>query len=1335
MSDTTKTPAPLVIKANKPTQASLFNFFGKKDPGAKVEGSNAEGTDPKRKKEKDGTVKTGSLFTPLAPAMMTPFVSSADDNKKKNAADDAYLNANLCENSNLCGLEGSQQEISPSLDRTQVPESGSEGADECIIIADSLANDKNRDPVNDHVSEAETMDSAVPDKSIAEGRSTDGENVKPYTSEAQSENRQSNEDTVSNETASAVSSAAADETPTEIPSAMEVVELLDEESSKSSDSGRPVRNVKKPDYFTVQKPSPSKRKGRAAKGSAAKIGAKSATGKGKGKTTSKETESQVKETIEASETDVVDDMKADVTVDLVADSAKEESKKPEKIESVAAVLPAEAAIRVQCCKDKITKLVGELTALETMHDLCDTKIDVKDYFQMLLKKSLEAQSSASTSSSGTADAASAKLGDTSATEVSESIPAGDKASENHIDSGTQEVSLARELIAACTQGSSEPLSELAQKISTMLREAIDFISNGSNSCADVDMLCSRVKPILEKYASDTIVLGEEVKQIATRESYGARAKSAIAFEDTDSSAIWRWELTTTSSLPKESQSIIKDIRIVRTRHGKAVKALAKVTEQITKTPTDEAKISGHDERAVKAVAEVEKAKEKRRELERKRAEVRAKEAEKKRQHDEAKEAKRKEKEDIATAKKLESEKAAAEKAEAKAQERAVKDAEKAQKEAEKVQKEAEKAAEKAAQQAKLNKQRNMFSSFFAGGSASSSSAPSTMVSTNRPSPEGLSTTVVASPTDVVLSLAGEASAASTLGDDEVELVKDSRVNAHMSRPSVKLGNQQRYTAQLNQRRNGKSINNSKFETQLNCGMSMADIALTYKESRREQTRRLRRPSVKISVTVNKDQQNAFRAEEEYSEIKEIPIDRRMRTLSFHEDVRPAYVGTFSKHSNVLNGRNPFTTDDKLFDYDFDSEAEWEEGEDEGEDLANSDGEDDDDENELEYNDFFLHDNDFGSDADSDGEEMAAVTISRKKRDDRSRIGPYFILSKPAVAAVSDSQLAVAANKPSHAMKKEARSTVTVDFGGNSCADIDKLATYYAVVYPGIETASLGMAADKQSANEAAAEEKAEKSPKGATDEVLHSLARFVHGKKEGMDKLIASFHVDHPQFSQQISKAETKRRILEIAEKERHPEGYGCARWVCRKNFIEQHAEAMGALDAPQYTPAKVAKKANTKSEKTTEKVTTKEDVEDQGAGSMAKTAVPVAKASAKKPMKRITLFPPSGSQEIGAPSATTATTTSPTSVQTKPIMEAFTSITSPESGLMPTGASAATQIRSSSTPSASTADDGVMDVDCTENCDPSCSSTKPSSGQVLKGGEYGKMDIVDLVDSPGKNL
>ncbi|KAF3479486.1 chromatin assembly factor 1 subunit A [Arthroderma uncinatum] len=76
----------------------------------------------------------------------------------------------------------------------------------------------------------------------------------------------------------------------------------------------------------------------------------------------------------------------------------------------------------------------------------------------------------------------------------------------------------------------------------------------------------------------------------------------------------------------------------------------------------------------------------------------------------------------------------------------------------------------------------------------------------------------------------------------------------------------------------------------------------------------------------------------------------MKVLSFREDVRPPYQGTFTKRIQQRSARklcrNPFWRGVPDFNYDYDSEAEWEEpeeGEDivsEGEDEMSDDGEDD-----------------------------------------------------------------------------------------------------------------------------------------------------------------------------------------------------------------------------------------------------------------------------------------------------------------------------------------------------------------------------------------------------------
>ncbi len=49
-----------------------------------------------------------------------------------------------------------------------------------------------------------------------------------------------------------------------------------------------------------------------------------------------------------------------------------------------------------------------------------------------------------------------------------------------------------------------------------------------------------------------------------------------------------------------------------------------------------------------------------------------------------------------------------------------------------------------------------------------------------------------------------------------------------------------------------------------------------------------------------------------------------------------------------------------------------------------------------------------------------------------------------------------------------------------------------------------------------------------------------------MDKLVNTFHDDHSN----IAKAQIKKKISEIAEKEKHADGYGSARWVVKADAV-----------------------------------------------------------------------------------------------------------------------------------------------------------------------------------------
>ncbi|XP_074598012.1 chromatin assembly factor 1 subunit A-like [Brevipalpus obovatus] len=57
-------------------------------------------------------------------------------------------------------------------------------------------------------------------------------------------------------------------------------------------------------------------------------------------------------------------------------------------------------------------------------------------------------------------------------------------------------------------------------------------------------------------------------------------------------------------------------------------------------------------------------------------------------------------------------------------------------------------------------------------------------------------------------------------------------------------------------------------------------------------------------------------------------------LSFEENLRPAYYGTWSKRPKVVSGRRPFSKESDVLNYEVDSDEEWEEGDD-GESIAST----------------------------------------------------------------------------------------------------------------------------------------------------------------------------------------------------------------------------------------------------------------------------------------------------------------------------------------------------------------------------------------------------------------
>jgi hypothetical protein len=584
------------------------------------------------------------------------------------------------------------------------------------------------------------------------------------------------------------------------------------------------------------------------------------------------------------------------------------------------------------------------------------------------------------------------------------------------------------ILCCVIQGSCSPLSALVvdvkKSLSQLMSSCVAVINEGLSGSdgegkiglteLSVHLLAlhpgSGLLKALFNFESQTGALSElrvVINSVALREAHGFRGKDAIAFEDTDLLGIWAWEVTKKeSTFSKEELAIVKECCSNRRRYGRAVKAFMDSLEQLQKSASlDNPKVLQAEEKASKAFAEVEKAKEKRMEAERKKqVECRERVA-----REQAKEEKLREKEEVLRRKKevsaLETTAAADKKREAeerKAEERAAVE------------------AEKKLIEDKKEKQRKMMQGFF-----------------------------VSKPKPIAPALAPSSSSADALLTAEVyDLSGDNAVQQTTALAIKKKRTFDEAAFEIIAR--GEEVDRSAVLR------SFRQRHIAMKESGKSNPFK-KRPKVKIQVPVEVSNGDVFGAES-YTELTDKYIDGKMKLFQFHEYEKTKYWGTFSKKSVIVRGRTFNKRDEELRNYDVDSAEEWEDDEEVGEDIIDSDDDKDPDEpnepNELVYDDFFRHDDDFGSDNEEDG---VRANIPRFAVVGKSVAGPRFIQTSPvyhdAAGALADS--ISPSNKPldSEVAERPALIACSFDNDGNMvrCADMDKdvsrLLNFFTVVYP------------------------------------------------------------------------------------------------------------------------------------------------------------------------------------------------------------------------------------------------------------------------------------------------
>ena len=298
-------------------------------------------------------------------------------------------------------------------------------------------------------------------------------------------------------------------------------------------------------------------------------------------------------------------------------------------------------------------------------------------------------------------------------------------------------------------------------------------------------------------------------------------------------------------------------------------------------------------------------------------------------------------------------------------------------------------------------------------------------------------------------------------------------------------------------------------------------------------RRTRRFPLSVYVTVMPDA-NAF-DEQPFAEPRTVHVPNKFRFLSFHEDYRPAYRGTWSKRSTIVTGKTPFGKDSTCLDYDYDSEVEWEEGDDEiGEDVdddsKNQEEEEEDNSAKVyDYDDGFCVADDQYLDTDEDMDEETKALYRKKlqKVDDGVSANRICIVG-PSLGGLPPSEDAILALLDGFE-KDEALDLLKLHKGKNMSQDLLWLDAFAPDNIDELDPSSepeKPIAPGSSATNDE------------YTVEEIRTLASFVHHNSlNSKDKLIEELRNANPNVFD--SRAKATRKLVSIAEKKKHPSGTG----------------------------------------------------------------------------------------------------------------------------------------------------------------------------------------------------
>lgn len=317
-------------------------------------------------------------------------------------------------------------------------------------------------------------------------------------------------------------------------------------------------------------------------------------------------------------------------------------------------------------------------------------------------------------------------------------------------------------------------------------------------------------------------------------------------------------------------------------------------------------------------------------------------------------------------------------------------------------------------------------------------------------------------------------------------------------------------------------------------------------------RRTRRVPVSVYVTVVPD--NDGWGAQPFAEQRVFHIPNKYQFLSFHEDCRPAYHGTWSKTSSIISGRNPFGKDPKDLDYEYDSEAEWEEGDDEvGEDVEDETKDKEEEEEEeanlkvYDYDDGFCVADDQYLDIDENVDEETKALYKKKLQ---------------TTGQNGDGQAPIVANKVSiiapsfGGIPSDISNNTDLIEGFTKQEGIDLLSSHENVYLVEVDLrldafspplVNEGVVIAK---NESAAPSGGKSANDEYSIEEMRFLARFAHHcTLNSKEKVVEELRNAHPSVFSSRAKATRKLDSIAVKKKRRNSTG---VYWEVKKEILEE---------------------------------------------------------------------------------------------------------------------------------------------------------------------------------------